>query len=212
MFTFPALGSVIGLQLNPTQSVPSAYKSGEGRWPDAVEAILAENKENATDFAGLEETLAGHQTLRERLDDLASKVQLSQAGNERIGARNALENFCHSGDDSALRLVEWLFLQNPANRRSVVTGSQGSADCAKGSSGPSESSGQGRQRDDRQLFERLAGADRDASIIRQYVNDETPRRSDRREAVAMADVLDAVASGSVPSSLVPATVGPILTE
>src|SRR6202023_2157011 len=125
MFTLPALASVIGIQVDPLQPVPSANKSAEGKWVDTFEEILAENKEIATDFAGLEENLAGHQTLRERLDDLTPKIRLCQAEHDRVDARNALEHFCQSGDDTALRLVEWLFLQNPADRRSTSQGLKG---------------------------------------------------------------------------------------
>lgn len=122
MFTLPALASVIGIQVDSLQPVPSA---NEGKWIDAFEVILAENKEIATDFAGLEEILAGHQTLRERLDDLTPKIRLCQAEHDRVAARNALEHFCQSGDDVALRFVEWLFLQNPADRRSASQGLRG---------------------------------------------------------------------------------------
>jgi hypothetical protein len=101
MFTLPALASVIGIQVDPQQPVPSAKKSAEGKWVDAFEEILAENKEIATDFAGLEENLAGHQTLRERLDDLTPKIRLCEAEQDRVAARNALEQFCQSGDDTA---------------------------------------------------------------------------------------------------------------
>jgi hypothetical protein len=211
MFTLPALGSVIGMHLDPQQPIPSAYKTGEGKWPDAFEEILAENREVATDFAGLEETLAGHQTLRERLDDLAPKVRLCQAEHERIAARNALEQFCQSGDDTALRRVEWLFLQNPADRRSASQGLKGLL-IARKVRAPREDPLDRVARDTSSLFESLAGeSDRDAGGIRQFVDERKNRaKQDRREAITTADLLDALASGSVPASVAPATISPIL--
>jgi hypothetical protein len=191
--------------------VPSVYKSGETKWPDLIEEILAENKEVATDFAGLEETLAGHQTLRERLDDLTPKIRLCQAEEDRMAARHALETFCESGDDTALRVVEWLFLQNPADRRSASQGLKGLL-IARKLRAPREGPMDRVARETASLLERLAGADdRDASAIRQYVDERKTRAgNDRREAIAMAELLDAVASGAVPSSSVPATLAPII--
>ena len=211
MFTLPALASVIGIQIDPVQPVPSANKSAEGKWVDAFEEILAENKEIATDFAGLEENLAGHQTLRERLDDLTQKIRLCQAEHDRVAARNALEHFCQSGDDTALRLVEWLFLQNPADRRSASQGLKGLL-IARRLRAPRENPLDKAARETTDLIERLAGEDvRESGVVSQYVEERKTRAAqDRREAIKVADVLDAIASGSVPSSLVPAALAPIL--
>jgi hypothetical protein len=211
MFTLPALASVIGIQVDPLQPVPSANKSAEGRWVDAFEEILAENKEVATDFAGLEENLAGHQTLRERLDDLTPKIRLCQADHERAAARNALEHFCQSGDDTALRLVEWLFLQNPADRRSASQGLKGLL-IARKLRAPRENPLDKTARDTMDLIERLAGEDvRESGAVRQYVEERKTRvAQDRREAIRMAAFLHAIASGAVPSSLAPALLGPVI--
>ena len=210
MFTLPALASVIGIQVDPLQAVPSANKSAEGKWVDAFEEILAENKETATDFAGLEENLAGHQTLRERLDDLTPKIRLCQAEHDRLAARNALEQFCQSGEDTALRLVEWLFLQNPADRRSTSQGLKGLL-IARKLRLPRENPLDKVARETTDLIQRLAGEDvRESGVVSQYVEERKTRAAhDRREAIAVADLLDAIASGSVPSSLAPAALGPI---
>jgi hypothetical protein len=211
MFTLPALASVIGIQVNPLQPLPTANKSGERKWPDVVEEILAENIEVATDFAGLEENLAGHQTLRERLDDLAPKVPLCQTEHDRIAARNALERFCQSGDDTALGLVEWLFLQNPADRRSASQGLKGML-IARKLRAPRTNPLDKVARETADLIERLTGEDvRDAGIISQYVEERKTRAAkDRHEAIATADVLDTIASGSLPSSFAASPLGPII--
>ena len=211
MFTLPALASVIGIQVDPLQPVPSANKSAEGKWIDAFEEILAENKEVATDFAGLEESLAGHQTLRERLDDLTQKIRLCQAEPDRLAARNALEHFCQSGDDAALRLVEWLFLQNPTDRRSASQGLKGLL-IARKLRAPRENPLDKTARETTDLIERLAGEGaHESGVVSQYVEERKTRAAkDRREAIAVADLLDAIASGSVPSSLAPAVLGAII--
>src|SRR5262249_20262384 len=49
MFTIPALASVVGMQVDPSQPIPSKTKSSEGKWAALFEEILAENKETATD-------------------------------------------------------------------------------------------------------------------------------------------------------------------
>ena len=63
MFCLPALATVIRIQVDPSKPVPSGKDAPEARWVDALEQILAENKEVATDFAGLGESIAGHQTV-----------------------------------------------------------------------------------------------------------------------------------------------------
>jgi hypothetical protein len=211
MFTLPALASVIGIQVDPLQTMPSAKKSGEAKWVDVFEEILAENKEIATDFAGLEENLAGHQTLRERLDELTVKVRLCQAEQDRPAARNALEHFCQSGDDAALGRVEWLFLQNPADRGSTSQGLKGLL-IARKLRLPRENPLDKAARETTDLIQRLAGEDaRESGVVSQYVEERKTRAArDRREAIAMAELLDAIASGSVPSSLAPAALGPII--
>jgi len=211
MFTFPALASVIGIQVDPLQPMPSANKSAEGKWVDVIEEILAENKEIATDFAGLEENLAGHQTLRERLDDLAPKVRLCQVEQGRVAARNALELFCQSGDDKALSLVEWLFLLNPADRRSTSQGLKGLLIARKLRS-PRENPIDKTARETTELIQRLAGEDvRASGVVSRYVEERKTRAAlDRREAIAVADVLHAIASGSVPSLSAPGPLGPII--
>jgi hypothetical protein len=211
MFTLPALASVIGIQVDPLQAVPSAKKSAEGKWVSAFEEILAENKEIATDFAGLEENLAGHQTLRERLDDLTPKIRLCQAEHERLAARDALERFCQSGDDGALRLVEWLFLQNPTDRRSPSQGLKGLL-IARKLRLPRENPLDKAARETTDVIQRLAGEDdRESGVVAQYIEERKNRAAhDPREAIAVADFLDAIANGSVPSSPGPAALAPVI--
>lgn len=209
MFTLPALASVIGIQVDPLQPVSSPKKSGEIKWTDALEEILAENKETATDFAGLEENIAGHQTLRERLDDLAAKVPLCQVESDRVAVRAALEHFCQSGDESALRLVEWLFLQNPTDRRSASQGLKGLL-IARKLRTPRENPLDKAARETTALIERLAGEDvRESGVVRQFVEERKMRSAQNpRDATVMADILHTLASGSAPSALAP-TLGPV---
>src|SRR5207247_9306221 len=97
MFCLPALATLIRIHVDPSKLVPSGKDAPEARWLDALEQVLAENKEVATDFAGLGESIAGHQTVRERLDALTAKIPLCQADGRRLEARAALERFCYSG-------------------------------------------------------------------------------------------------------------------
>ena len=201
MFTLPALASVIGIQVDPQQSIPSAKKSGEVKWVDALEEILAENRDIATDFAGLEESIAGHQTLRERLDALTAKIRLCQSSTDCGSARVALENFCQSGNESALGLVEWLFHQNPADRRSASQGLKGLL-IARKLREPRENPFDKAARETTALIERLAGDEtRESGAVRQYIEEwKTRTVQNNRTAMAMADILHTVASGSVPSN------------
>ena len=208
MFTLPALASVIGIQVDPQQSIPSAKKSGEVKWVDAIEEILAENRDTATDFAGLEESIAGHQTLRERLDALTAKIRLCPEAADCGSARAALESFCQSGDESALSLVEWLFHQNPADRRSASQGLKGLL-IARKLREPRENPFDKAARETTALIDRLAGDEiRESGVVRQYIEEwKTRTVQSNREAMIMADILHTVATGSVPSNT--GTLGPI---
>ena len=188
--------------------MPSAKRSGEARWADALEEIFADNKETATDFAGLEASIAGHQTLRERLDDLALKIRLCQAESDRPAARHALEHFCQSGDESALRLVEWLFLQTPADRRSASQGLKGLLIARKIRAERVDPRDK-LARETWTLLERLAGEDvRESGAVRQFVEDwKTRSAHTSAEAMGMADILQTLAAGAVPP--VSPTLGPI---
>jgi len=210
MFTLPALASVLGIQVEPLQPIPSASKTGEPKWVDFLEEVLAENKDTATDFAGLEENIAGKQTLRERLDDLTTKIRLCQTDQEREPARLALEQFCGSGDESALSRVEWLFRQNPSDRRSASQGLKGLL-IARKLRQPRENPLDKAARETTALIESLAGEDvRESGVVRQYVEERKVRIvQHRREAAILVDILRAVASGSVPSVSVSTPMGPI---
>ncbi len=210
MFTLPALASVLGIQVEPLQPIPSASKTGEPKWVDFLEEVLAENKDTATDFAGLEENIAGKQTLRERLDDLTTKIRLCQTDQEREPARLALEQFCGSGDESALSRVEWLFRQNPSDRRSASQGLKGLL-IARKLRQPRENPLDKAARETTALIESLAGEDvRESGVVRQYVEERKVRIvQHRREAAILVDILSTVASGSVPSGSLSTPMGPI---
>jgi hypothetical protein len=210
MFALPALASIIGVQVDPLQPMPSAKKSGESKWVNSLEEILAENKDTATDFAGLGENIAGKQTLRERLDDLSAKIRLCQSEQDRGTARIALEQFCQSGDDLALRRVEWLFRQNPTDRRSASQGLKGLL-IARKLRQPRENPLDKAARETMALIERLAGEDvRESGLVRQYIEERKTRTvQSRREAAVMADILHTIASGAAPSALVPTPLGPV---
>jgi hypothetical protein len=210
MFTLPALASAIGVQVDPLLSIPSAKKSGETKWVDTLEEILAENKDTATDFAGLEENITGKQTLRERLDDLAAKIRLCQPEEGRAAARLALEQFCQSGDELALRQVEWLFRQNPGDRRSPSQGLKGLL-IARKLRQPREDPLDRAARETTALIERLAGGEVvESGVVRQYVEERKAHTvQNRSEGAVMANVMHALASGTSPSSLVPGALAPI---
>src|SRR5207248_10285100 len=54
---------------------------------------------------------------------LTERIRLSQ--NDAGGAREALLNFCRTGDPSARERVEWLFFDKPDDRRSAQHGLRG---------------------------------------------------------------------------------------
>jgi hypothetical protein len=198
MFRLPALASALGVQMRPPEAIPSPSKTGEKRWVGALDEILAENKEVATDFSGLEEDVAGKQTLRERLDDLTRQVPLCENPSERPAAREALERFCQSGDVRAYDQVDWLFRRDPADRRSPSQGLRGLLIARKlraARVNPLDK----LAAETVELLERLAGDEaKDSGVVKDYVavlrGDRAP---DRHAALAAAEAFRCLASGTL---------------
>jgi hypothetical protein len=213
MFHLPAFAHVVGVTVDPTQAIPSPSRTGEEKWVGLIEEILALNKEAATDFPGLEEDIAGKQTLRERLDDLTTRIPLCSNPASRPASREALERFCQSGDATAFSEVEWLFLQGRTDRRSPSQGLRGLL-IARKLRAPRPNPLDRLTNETIELFERLAGAAaRDSDFARQYVLDLRNRAArDRHEALAIAENLRALAGGTLPPSVTGTPAAPMLSK
>lgn len=122
LFCFPAWASDLGLVVNPNMRPESVRRTGEDRWDRVVEQALLENLHWASDHGALADALAGKRTVHDQLRDLtgAAGVDLGQAD-----APQALEQFCHDGDEEAFAKVQWLFYRDPNNRRGPSMGLHG---------------------------------------------------------------------------------------
>ncbi|WP_141323410.1 hypothetical protein [Myxococcus sp. AB025B] len=126
LFTLPALASVLGVTTDPKERPLSPARTGERRWGEHLEEMLLENFQWAADAGALSDTLAGKRTLREQLEALVLKggVRLSSTGGQEAAAE-ALESFCREHTPGALEQVEWMFYEDPRNRRSRSMGLAG---------------------------------------------------------------------------------------
>jgi len=126
LFTLPALASVLGVTTDPKERPLSAARTGERRWGEQLEEMLLENFQWAADPGALSDTLAGKRTLREQLEALVLKggVRLSSTRGQ-VDAAAALESFCREHTPEALEQVEWMFYEDPRNRRSRSMGLAG---------------------------------------------------------------------------------------
>ena len=127
--------------------------------------------------------------------------------------RAALERFCYSGDETALRQVEWLFLQNPADRRSASFGLKGLL-IARKLREPRENPLDKAARETITLLESVAGEEaRQSGALRQHVEDQKNRATlNRRDAVAMAELLGSIAEGAVAPTLVPPGMASVIDQ
>lgn len=210
MFKLPAIASVAGICVNPLLPIPSRSRSGETRWADLFDEILSENKEVATDFPGLEEDIAGKQTLRERLDDLVKKVPLCQDVGAQEAARLALEQFCQSGDAAALEMVEWLYLKDESDRGSASQGLKGLLIARKLKS-PQPNPLDRLAGETVALLEELGGREASESgSVRQYVSDlRTRAATNRADALTIAESLRGLAAGVLPQGVSGTPQGPL---
>jgi hypothetical protein len=126
LFTLPALGSVLGVTTNPKVKPESPRRTGEKGWDAVLEEILMENFHWASDPGDLADTIAGKRTFKDQIDTLVRSggVRLAGAGDSGDAA-SALERFCRDHDLTALNKVEWLFYEDPHNRRSRSMGLNG---------------------------------------------------------------------------------------
>ena len=199
MFKLPALASVAGICVDPTIPIPPHSRTGEKKWAALFDEILSENRAVATDFPGLEDDIAGNQTLRERLDDLSKRVPLCEDPATRDAARQALERFCQSGDSAALDNVEWLFLKDSSDRGSASQGLRGLLIARKLKS-PQVNPLDRLAGDTIALFEALGGEEvRNSGIARQHVSDLRGRAAvNRADALIIAESLRSLAGGILP--------------
>jgi len=199
MFKLPALASVTGIFVDPRVPIPSPSRTGERRWADYFDEMLSENVETATNFPGLEEAIAGNQTLRERLDDLVQKVPLCQDSSKQQIARQALERFCESGDEAALNAVEWQFLKDETDRGSASQGLKGLLIARKLRS-PQTNPLDKLEADTVATLEELAGAAMtESGLVRQFVAEMRKRATDNRtEALTTSELLRAISAGLLP--------------
>jgi len=126
LFTLPALASMLGVTTDPKERPLSPARTGERRWSEHLEEMLLENFQWAADSGALSDTLSGKRTLREQLEGLVLKgdVRLSSTGAQEDAAA-ALESFCREHTPEALERVEWMFYEDPRNRRSRSMGLAG---------------------------------------------------------------------------------------
>jgi hypothetical protein len=124
LFGLPALASVLGVVSRPPIRPDSVARTGEQRWDRDLEELLLEDLQWASDHGALADAIAGKRSVDEQIDALVRRgeVKLRSSGDD--GA-DALERFCHSGDESALDLVEWMFHEEASNRRSRSMGLHG---------------------------------------------------------------------------------------
>lgn len=122
LFRVPALASLLGLTTEPGKSLARAGTTQ--KWFPTIADLLAENFDASADFSNLADLLAGTASVKRQLER-HKRIPLTQDKSQEALAREKLEEFCQSGDPDALRLVEWAFLEDPANRRSTTFGLQG---------------------------------------------------------------------------------------
>ncbi len=202
MFHMPALASVLGIAIDSNSAIPSPSKTGETKWTSLVEEFLALNKDAATDFPGLEEDIAGKQTLRERLDELTARIPLCSSEAARPAAREALERFCQSGDTTALSQVEWLFLKDKGDRGSPSQGLRGLL-IARKLRAPRPNPLDRLTHETIAILESLVGDETaESGVVRQYIHGlRDGAAKDRRGALEIAEILRALAGGVIPPSV-----------
>src|SRR5262249_12057144 len=124
LFRLSALAAVLGAVTRPPNRPESVKKTGEQRWDRILEEMLVENLHWASDHGALADAIAGRRTVHDQIDALVRRGSVKLRSSGGNGAE-ALERFCQTGDDTALEEVEWLFHEEPNNRRSRSMGLQG---------------------------------------------------------------------------------------
>ncbi len=199
LFTLPEIASVLGVRTDTGSAIDTPRKTGEVGWTDEFGEVLAENIEHAVDFAGLGEALAGKRTVQEQLDELTSRVPLCKDESRRQEARVALERFCHNGDESALRSVEWLFFLD-SSKRSASLGLKGLL-MARGRRAPRKNPLDRAVQEAVAQVAPLLTKDEDRDSIQQWFGSQRNAASaDPKHAAEVADVLQALAGGIMPAT------------
>lgn len=106
LFSFPAIGRVLGVFSSCDARPDAEARRREKRWEAELRTELLMSQECTIDFANLADRIAGRGDLKIHLEDLDRRgFRLAQSAPDR--ARRAFEEFCRTGDRSALSQVEW---------------------------------------------------------------------------------------------------------
>lgn len=124
LFRLPALASVLGVVTHPPSRPDLAKTTGEQRWDRVLEELLVGNLHWASDHGALADIIAGKRTVHEQIDTLVRRGQVRLRSSDGDGAES-LERFCRNGDDTVFGDVEWVFHEDPGNRRSRSMGLYG---------------------------------------------------------------------------------------
>jgi hypothetical protein len=208
MFHTPELASLLGITTDPVVSV--AKRDQTETWTARLTELLSDNLEAASDFSQLADKIAGKSTVAKQLDLLKGQVDLCRksAGDKRA-AREALEQFCHDGNEKAFEVVQWQFREDTGNRNSRSHGLRGVLIARRTSVRVPPQ--------DRAIQETLdllrlllpEGADRDA-VTSLVERDGQTAAKDSIVARRLADLLRSLAAGQVPGWVADQTVREVL--
>ena len=116
---------LFGVVTHPPSRPDLVKTTGEQRWDRVLEELLVGNLHWASDHGALADIIAGKRTVHEQIDTLVRRGQVRLRSSDGDGAES-LERFCRNGDDTAFGDVEWVFHEDPGNRRSRSMGLYGS--------------------------------------------------------------------------------------
>jgi hypothetical protein len=198
MFRIPSLASVVGIPVHTNEKVRRVRT--QESWESVLLRTLGENREAEMDHSSLADTIAGKLSVEKQVAALTKKgIKLSQTDPD--GARDALLNFCRTGDPSVRERVEWVFFEKPEDRRSASHGLKGLL-IARNVRKPPIDPVERAVGDSKEPLVAAAGDER-AEAIAAFVDRLRPTPDDPDRAQIAAAALRAIAQGEMPTEPVP---------